>query len=127
PPTPVPYAGFFITLSDPSRILDGNTHNVYVFVLDKDANGNLVTVNPQNQSLSASPQTFAYTQTQIAGPYDSHNARIEMTTSGQYAGAFKSLKYNGQEFLNSNDHGRLLQSDYQAATYNQKATYSGVT
>ncbi|MEO2021409.1 MAG: hypothetical protein ABGX05_06240 [Pirellulaceae bacterium] len=54
------------------------------------------------------------------------NSEIAITTTNRLAGAIHSLTWNGQEFINSSDHGRQLQSaaNFDAGSTIRNETYN---
>ncbi|MDE0737563.1 MAG: hypothetical protein OSB47_17195, partial [Pirellulaceae bacterium] len=54
------------------------------------------------------------------------NSEIAITTTSRLAGAIHSLTWNGQEFINSSDHGRQLQSaaNFDAGSTIRNETYN---
>ena len=58
----------------------------------------------------------------ISAPFG--DSEIVITTTARLAGAIDSLTWNGQEFINSHDHGRQLQS---ASNFDAGSAFSGET
>lgn len=61
-----------------------------------------------NPNLSNSPKLMPILTKQISNY--AGNSLITIKANSQYAGAIYSLTWNGKQFINSGDHGRLLQS-----------------
>lgn len=71
---------------------------------------------------SASGESNVPGNSVIRAPYA--NSEIVITTTDRLAGAIHSLTWNGQEFINSADHGRQLQS---ASNFDAGSKFSGET
>ena len=61
-----------------------------------------------NPNLSNSPKLMPLLIEPISSTYN--NSTVTIKASSRYAGAIFSLVWNGKEFINSADHGRLLQT-----------------
>jgi FG-GAP-like repeat len=99
--------GFAIPLPAPV-LANPSGHTVQVYAVDR-------YLNPPTFMLIGSryvPPGYAV----ITGAPDAAGSPIQIKTSGRDGGAISSLTWNGYEFINSHDQGRLLQSDYQAVT-----------
>ena len=83
-----------LTLTTPCRLL------IYAYGID--VNGG---VNP---NLSNSPRLMPFLTKQISNI--AGGSLITIKANSQYAGAIYSLRWKGKEFIDSVDHGRLLQS-----------------
>jgi len=91
-----------VTFTTPCQLM------IYVYGID--LNGE---VNP---NLTNSPRLMPLLEKQISNSANGYPITIK--ANSQWAGAIYSLKWKGKEFINSADHGRLLQSassfyDYQ--------------
>jgi hypothetical protein len=90
--------GFFwlmpITLTTPCSLV------IYAYGIDLNGNG--------NPNLGNSPRLMPILTKSITNTIDGYP--ITITASSQYAGGINSLIWKGKQFINSSDHGRLLQS-----------------
>ncbi|HEY4493283.1 MAG TPA: hypothetical protein VJB98_01550 [Candidatus Paceibacterota bacterium] len=92
--------GFSWQLPDRYKI---GYHQIYAYAIDTNGDGNPVLVGAP-KTIGARPSA----NSSISVPFNGSN--ITITTTERLAGAIGSLKWNGQEFINSYDHGRELQS-----------------
>jgi hypothetical protein len=83
-----------VTLTTPCQIA------IYAYGIDLNGNG--------NPNLNNSPKLMPILTKSIANTIDGYP--ITLTASSQYAGAIYSLIWKGKQFIDSGDHGRLLQS-----------------
>ncbi len=83
-----------VTLTTPCQIV------IYAYGIDLNGNG--------NPNLNNSPKLMPILIKTISNTIDGYP--ISITASSQWAGAIYSLKWKGKEFIDSADHGRLLQS-----------------
>ena len=78
------------------------------FIRLKDKSGKIVKEWKLGEGGPAKEFPNAKANAQIRAPFK--NSEIVITTTTRLAGAIHSLTWNGQEFINSADHGRQLQS-----------------
>lgn len=75
---------------------------ILIFAYGIDLNGN------GNPNLSNSPKLMPILTKSISQSVGNH--LLTISANSQFAGAINSLTWKGKEFINSDDHGRLLQS-----------------
>ncbi|VTR92878.1 Uncharacterized protein OS=Planctomyces maris DSM 8797 GN=PM8797T_01744 PE=4 SV=1 [Gemmata massiliana] len=96
--------GFSITIpAQFTSFQQGANHSVAAYAID--ANGG--TLNPQ---LTSSPKPVAYGDAAVTGGDVGGLGGVTVGTAGRFAGAVDSITWNGFEFVNTHDDGRLEQT-----------------
>lgn len=95
------------TVMIPGKFRDGRPHQLYAYALSADG---------KRHELSGSPRSFTLTPASdfaIKGDADIASNGISVATAARFAGAIASVRWGGMEFIDTQDHGREIQTAWQ--------------